>query len=453
MRLFNELATTYTALSASGLGLEYTGRYLVLLEEGGNGAAIKTMEEVAKLDVAMAATDAEEIPDERVRAVDGVVFNELGVALVDASAEQIGELARATTERSPILAVERERVLVALEAPETRIELNLDDYEVPPEYRRGYRDAVLDLTQSGATTIRLEGAVPQFTEESMTWGLQAIGIGDASGGGTGVSVAVLDTGCSLAHPDLANRSIQSESFISGETVEDLNGHGTHCIGTACGPREPNEVPRYGIAHESAIFVAKVLNNQGSGGEGGILAGLDWARRNGCAVASLSLGAPVRPDQAHSSVFEQVARRVLAAGTLVVAAAGNDSRRQSGITRPVSYPANCPSVLSVGAIDENFRIATFSNQGINPQGGEVDLVAPGVRIRSSWPNPLYNTINGTSMATPHVAGIAALYAEAFGVSGQDLADGIKGGCKPIGLPRIDAGAGLVQAPQGKDSAEA
>jgi subtilisin family serine protease len=132
--------------------------------------------------------------------------------------------------------------------------------------------------------------------------------------------------------------------------------------------------------------------------------------------------------------------------LIVAAAGNESQRPTYIA-PVGHPANCPSILAVAAIDARFLVAFFSCAGINPQGGQVDIAGPGVQIRSSWPRPrLYNTISGTSMATPHVAGIAALYAEASrNARGRALWAALIQNARRLALPSRDVGAGLVQAP--------
>ena len=259
-------------------------------------------------------------------------------------------------------------------------------------------------------------------------------------------VAVLDTGLDLGHPDLSGRNITSQSFVTGQPVQDGHGHGTHCIGTSCGPKRPGTLPRYGIAYEAEIFAGKVLSNQGSGGDAGILAGIQWAVTNRCAVISMSLGAPVQVGQSFSTVFEQAAVRALAAGSLIIAAAGNDSHRPQQI-QPVGHPANCPSIMAVAAIDRNLQIAPFSNGGLNPQGGQVDIAGPGVDVRSSWPRPtLYRTISGTSMATPHVAGIAALWAQSnVSFRARGLMSILTQSARRMTLPARDVGAGLVQAP--------
>ncbi|MDF2780635.1 MAG: peptidase and in kexin sedolisin, partial [Geminicoccaceae bacterium] len=109
----------------------------------------------------------------------------------------------------------------------------------------------------------------------------------------GIRLAVLDTGMDLQHPDFATRAVQSQSFVTGQAVQDGHGHGTHCIGTACGPAAPQRLPRYGVATNAEVFAGKVLSNQGSGADRGILAGIQWAMVNRCAVVSMSLGASRR----------------------------------------------------------------------------------------------------------------------------------------------------------------
>ncbi len=115
-----------------------------------------------------------------------------------------------------------------------------------------------------------------FNESAVTWGLQATRVPESNWSGRGIKVAVLDTGFELNHPDFAGRTINSQSFVPGEAVQDGHGHGTHCIGTSMGPRVPDPLPRYGIAFEADIFVGKVLSNQGSGDDGDIFAGINWA---------------------------------------------------------------------------------------------------------------------------------------------------------------------------------
>lgn len=171
----------------------------------------------------------------------------------------------------------------------------------------------------------------------------------------------MDTGLDLTHPDFVGRNITSKSFISGEQVQDLVGHGTHCIGTACGPLnlpDPAAPMRYGIAYNAEIFAGKVLDNQGSGADGSILAGIDWAIANGCQIISMSLGAATVQGEAFSRIYERAAQRALSRGTLIIAAAGNESRnRFTGKRRvppnPVGRPANCPSIMAVAAIDQMF----------------------------------------------------------------------------------------------------
>ena len=160
---------------------------------------------------------------------------------------------------------------------------------------------------------------------------------------------------------------------------------------------------------------------------------------------MSLGARTRPGDPYSRTYERVASRALAQGTLIIAAAGNESKRQNGVVAPVGHPANCPSIMAVGAVDVKSQLAWFSCGTVDTVGA-VDIAGPGVDVHSSWPAPLrHNRISGTSMATPHVAGVAALIAEATGARGFELWARLAATARRMPLPSTDVGCGLVQAP--------
>ncbi|MGJ3558466.1 S8 family serine peptidase [Streptomyces sp. INA 01156] len=143
--------------------------------------------------------------------------------------------------------------------------------------------------------------------------------------------------------------------------------------------------------------------------------------------------------------EILAQRALERGTVIVAAAGNDSRRPQDI-QPVGRPANCPSILAVAALDKAIAPSFFSNAGINGQGGEINIAAPGRDVHSAAPGGGYQQMSGTSMATPHVAGAIALLAQATpNASAAELMAGLKSGAFPLTQPLRDVGAGLLQAP--------
>jgi subtilisin len=383
-----------------------TGRYLVLLEDDWSTASdeLNRVAGIRAVDSAVAGL-AQPLWD-----AEGLVLRDIGVALVSADPDQLTSLTAASEAPGPIGLVEPERYVQAIGAPATE-------------------------------------AAAEVDETTYTWGLRAVGATRSKATGAGVRVAVLDTGLDLKHPDFAGRTITTRSFVQGEDVQDGHGHGTHCVGTSCGPRQPSTKPGYGVAHQAEIYAGKVLSNGGSGADGGILAGIAWAISSGCRVISMSLGAATRPGDPYSRIYERVAGRALARGTLIIAAAGNESDRDHGVIAPVGHPANCPSILAVGALDTRGRIADFSC-GTMDAVGAVDLVGPGVNVYSSWPMPTrYKRISGTSMATPHAAGVAALVAQATGASGYELWARLAQTARrlPLPLPSTDVGAGLVQAP--------
>ncbi|WP_275787331.1 S8 family peptidase [Pararhizobium gei] len=280
-----------------------------------------------------------------------------------------------------------------------------------------------------------------------SWGVAATHALDSPFTGKGIKICILDTGIDRNHPDFINRSIIDKSFVANENIEDLQGHGTHCAGTACGHPAKKDMLRFGVAPGADLYVGKVLNNRGFGAESDILRGMRWAIDNRCEVISMSLGGAVREGELPSVLYERIGQQALDNGCLIIAAAGNNSNRSFGFIAPVSSPANAASIMAVGAIDPNFALGYFSCGGINPNGGEIDIVAPGVGIFSTAPAPqLYRTMSGTSMACPHAAGIAALWAESDpALRGMELWRALKKNTRSLAHPPRDVGAGLVLAP--------
>lgn len=414
---------------SQNIGAETTGNYLVLLREDAVSEGIQVLSET--IDIS---------------ASDSLVFSDLGVAVVSVDPTQLNSLSIAAQENSAILAIEPEQIVYAIRDEELNDVQRSLSTNVSVDYLRGYQAAVASLTDNLISAAQSQTIQEAVNETTATWGLQATKVMNSQYSGRGIKIAVLDTGFDLTHPDFSGRRITSKSFVPGEEVQDRHGHGTHCIGTACGSKSPATLPRYGVAYNAEIFAAKVLSNRGSGTDSQILQGIAWALANGCDIISMSLGSRTVPGQSYSPVYEAVAQRALSRGSLIIAAAGNESKRNLGVISPVGRPANSPSILAVAALDAQLLVANFSTQGINPDGGQIDIAAPGVAVRSSWLLPKqYLTINGTSMATPHVAGIAALHAEATGLRGQALWNLLMRSAQRLPLPSVDVGVGLVQAP--------
>ncbi len=379
----------------------YTGRYIASLREGATDSRNlqKVISDKAGILMAMDSDyNQAYITEDDLGSANALIFDDLGIALISPDEGQLSIM-----------------------------EDNATDYIVEPEQIMYAPDPIV---MAGAEA---------------TFGLDLTKVVGSSYSGKGIKVAVLDTGMDLKHPDFKGRTIIHQSFISGESVQDGNGHGTHCIGTACGDTD-NSGMRYGIAKDAEIYAGKVLSNAGSGSQSGVLNGMSWAIKSKCDIISMSLGSRIFPGQGYSPAYERVAKIALENNTLIIAAAGNESRRHQGIFSPVGSPANCPSILAVGAIDAQLNMAHFSNRSINPTG-QVDIAAPGVNIYSSWPmSKRYRTISGTSMATPHVAGIAALYREKTpSISAKELWWHLSLNARRLMQTASDVGVGLAIAP--------
>ena len=289
---------------------------------------------------------------------------------------------------------------------------------------------------------------------ALTWGLQAIGLPQRGHlTGKDVRVAVLDTGIDLGHPDFHGRvaARNMRSFVKGETINDGNGHGTHVAGTLAGPIQSAGKRRYGVAPEVTLLVGKVLNQQGEGFDDQIINAIQWAIEQKARIISMSLGSKRAVDEPYSPLYERIAERALQAnpGTIIVAAAGNDSDRPA-MTAPVGNPAACPSILAVAACDQNLAVARFSSAEMDGIGA-VDLTGPGVNVYSAVPGGGYEAYAGTSMATPHVAGIAALWLEDTPkMTPSELWDRLKISARTLG-PAADFGAGLTRIPGAESGA--
>lgn len=426
-----------------------TGRYLVVLRDVGQKSLVKSLKNIAGLSaVSSADFESAAVNQQDIGKADALIFEHLGVAVVDVDPNQLSAMESAVADNTnPILAVEPEEYVHALEeqCEECQSESLISTAGI--NYLKGYQDAIsgliAGLSGTASTAPEAEAGVAATYNDTavLTWGLQATLAAGSLCTARGIRLAVLDTGFDLAHPDFAGRSPITASFVPGQGVQDGHGHGTHCIGTSCGPKTPaGTARRYGIGTDATILVGKVLSNQGSGQDSWILAGINWAIQNRAVVISMSLGAPVPVGGVFKQAYEQAAQAALNAGCLIVAAAGNSGNQ------PVGSPANCPSIMAVAAVDSNLQRASFSCIGINPNGGEINIAGPGVAVYSSTKMPArYATWNGTSMATPHVAGCAALWAQNTGLRGQPLWNRLISSARNIGLPAQQVGAGLVQAP--------
>jgi subtilisin family serine protease len=253
------------------------------------------------------------------------------------------------------------------------------------------------LWLDGKREVSLDVSVPQIGAPA-AW--------QAGYDGTGVTVAVLDTGIDATHPDFAGRIVEARNFTDAPDTDDTLGHGTHVASTVLG----NGARYRGVAPGASLLVGKVCPDRNCP-ESAILAGIEWAAPR-AKVINLSLGGP---DTAEVDPLEEAVNRVTAqTGVLVVAAAGNDGQDTN-----VGSPATADAALAVGAVDKQENLASFSDRGPRIDGAvKPDISGPGVGIvaalarNSAYPEyePGYTQLNGTSMATPHVAGAAALLAQ-------------------------------------------
>ena len=273
----------------------------------------------------------------------------------------------------------------------------------------GFAGSMSDAARSGllrdARVSRVEAdgiAHTTTTQSNATWGIDRVdqralplsGTYTYTNTGAGVTAYIIDTGILFAHTEFGCRATSGYDAVDGGAADDCNGHGTHVAGTVGGST-------YGIAKGVALVAVRVLDCAGSGTWSGVIAGMDWvtANRKLPAVANMSLGGG-----ANTSV-DDATKRMIASGVSTGVAAGNGNAGGVAQDACKSSPARVPEAITVGATDKTDTKTSWSNYG-----SCVDIFAPGLGITSSWytSTTATNTISGTSMATPHVVGVAALY---------------------------------------------
>jgi subtilisin family serine protease len=496
-------ANLFSAFS-SLTGGATTGRFIVQLRPNAVAAGVQSLERLAGAKTFSTADTEGAIPDDVDLNEQDTVFEKLGFAVITAEEDAFTNVAAAAADAGDAAIVEIRPELIfsefngftpALFTGMPITQGSPGQAHFSQEYLRGLRDGatiVLDGLMSGRGSgpvmaqpvpgfpggpIAIPGwpgfpggPIPQLAAAGVTnasgtatWGIEATRVITSSLSGKGVRVAILDTGLDMNHRDFAGRNITAQSFIPGESHQDTRGHGTHVAGTACGPKTsftPQGQIRYGIAYEAELYIGKVLGNNG-GPEASILAGIEWAIQKKCRVINMSLGMEWKKLlQMPPATFLQVVQKALNDYSIIgqkaidnncaiIAAAGNDSDRANGVVFPVSIPAAASKIMGVGAValvNGQFRIANFSNRGeVGTQPGSVDLVGPGVEVFSATTGNSFATFNGTSMATPHVTGCAALMAQARpNWTAMEIMGTLMGTAKPLDLSSVDVGRGLVQA---------
>ena len=274
---------------------------------------------------------------------------------------------------------------------------------------------------------------PSQPAEILPWGVDRIDAEKVWGITTGdpIKVAILDTGIDLKHPDLKDNIKGGYNAIyPWKSPNDDNGHGTHVAGIVAAI--DNEIGVVGVGPKIDLYAVKVLNAAGSGYLSDVIEGLDWAIANGMQVVNMSLGT-----SRDVPSFREAVQRVYNAGIVQVAAAGNTGGS-------VTYPAAYPEVIAVSATDQSDNLASWSSRG-----PEIDLAAPGVEIYSTYKGSTYKILSGTSMAAPHVTGVAALVIDAKKCgtcTPAEVQQRLEATARDLGEPGKDNfyGSGLVDA---------
>jgi subtilisin family serine protease len=293
--------------------------------------------------------------------------------------------------------------------------------------------------------VELEDSVPQIGAPE-AW--------DAGYDGTGMTVAVLDSGIDSNHPDLEGKVVAEQNFTADETTDDQHGHGTHVAATIAGTGEASDGLRQGVAPGADLINAKVLNSAGSGSISDIIEGMEWAAQEGASILNMSLGGGVTDGTDPMSLAVNTISEEY--NVLFVISAGNSGPGDESVTAPGA----ADDALTVAAFDKEGEIASFSSRG--PRTGDYaitpHIAAPGVGVQAaradgtSMGTPIddyYTAANGTSMAAPHIAGVAAMFAQKQQEDGDFDAEVVKSALVSTAGPSdeytvFEQGGGLVDA---------
>jgi len=292
----------------------------------------------------------------------------------------------------------------------------------------GFGDVARDILKRINTLKPVAVADPE-----QPWGIRRVNAAASwttpRGQGQGAAVAIIDTGISRSHPDLAGLVIGGFNALDPkkpDAWDDDQGHGSHVAGTVAGRRDGKGV--VGVAPMAKLYAVKVLDADGNGGYSSVIAGIEWAVKRGVRVANMSLGA----DEG-SEALKRAITAASKAGLTIVAAAGNGGG-------PVGFPASYPETIAVGASDAKDGVADFSSRG-----PEVDFIAPGVNVKSVKMEGGWEELSGTSMATPHVAGLAALAVARGASSPAAVRAMLRKAAAPLpGLTSAVQGMGMIDA---------
>ena len=338
----------------------------------------------------------------------------------------------------------------------TRLPVINSDAVTEPKSGAGKVWAALHGQDAGSSQAKVSAGIARVwldrkVRVSLDHSVPQIGAPDAwkaGFDGKGVKVAVLDTGVDRTHPDLADRVVAEKNFSESDNVDDHVGHGTHVASTIAGSGAASQGRYRGVAPGATIISGKVLGDDGSGQDSDIIAGMSWAAEQGAKVVNLSLGATDTPglDPSEAAINTLTETK----GMLFAVAAGNDGPDPGTI----GSPGSAAEALTVGAVDREDHIASFSSVGPTVDGAaKPDITAPGVNIvaaraaHGTLGTPVgtsYVSMSGTSMATPHVAGAAAIVAQQHpGYTGRQIKQVLMASAKPTpGLTVLQQGSGRV-----------